>query len=383
MRLIIHIIVSLIVLIQISRAQWQANLYLNQAYESNPFRLPESEASWISILDLGLQYDFGDFAISYTGDYTYFDNFADRNHYWHQAAFFGEIGATNLGVYYNQRFNKNDFTLYNYYSGVAYLNHSAELAGINVYISGNAILTKYAELSDLDNIELNGIVRLNKGFETRTTCIAGFGMYYKDYTQTYTMIDSVENSGGGQSGNGSGSGSGTGSTGYYFVELEAPSVSQWQAWARLAQSVFDRTGISVQYNLRKSLTGSTRFVSGPTLGYNEESEIFDDPLGYELQSIGSELTSILPGQVVMKASYYQGNKNYITQGIYRSEAIYDSETLRYDRYQTASFSLRKAFPAGGANYEVKLWYQWYHNTSNSYWYNYQNHYSSISFGINF
>jgi hypothetical protein len=286
-----------------------------------------------------------------------------------------------MGLYYTQRFNKNDFTIYNYYAGVAYLNHSAELAGFNVFISGNAILTRYAELTDLDNIEMNGLLRINKGFETRTTFISGLGIYYKDYTQSYTIIDTVANSSSGQMGEGMGSGSG--STGYYYTELEAPSVSQWQAWIRVAQSIFERTGLSAQYQVRKSLTGSARFVSGPTLGYNEESEIFDDPLGYELQSFGSELTSILPGQVILKASYYQGQKDYITQGIYLSEDIYDEKVLRHDRYNTVTVNLRKVFPAGSVNYEIRFWYQWYRNTSNSYWYNYQNHYSSISLGINF
>jgi len=378
---LISILILLIVSVQSGRAQWQADFYFNQAYESNPFRLPENEPSWISTLDMGLQYNFGDFAVSYRGDYTYFTNFLDRNHYWHQAAFFGEIGPTNMGLYYTQRFNKNDFTIYNYYTGVAYLNHSAELAGFNVFISGNAILTRYAELADLDNIEMNGLLRINKGFETRTTFISGLGIYYKDYTQSYTIIDTVANSSSGQMGEGMGSGSG--STGYYYTELEAPSVSQWQAWIRVAQSIFERTGLSAQYQVRKSLTGSARFVSGPTLGYNEESEIFDDPLGYELQSFGSELTSILPGQVILKASYYQGQKDYITQGIYLSEDIYDEKVLRHDRYNTVAVNLRKVFPAGSVNYEIRFWYQWYRNTSNSYWYNYQNHYSSISLGINF
>ncbi len=379
----LHIIALLVIFLQAGWAQWQANLYFNQAYESNPFRLPENEPSWISVLDIGLQYNIGDFAISYRGDYTYFTNFLDRNHYWHQAALFGEIGSTNLGVYYNQRYNKDLFSLYDYYTAVAYINHTTDLGGINVYLAGNGILTKYAELSDLENIELNGMLRLNKSFETRTTIIAGFGMYYKDYTQSYTIIDTTAQSGSGQTGNGMGPGVGDGSTGYYYLELEAPSVSQWQGWVRLAQSVFERTGLAVQYHARRSLTGSARFVSGPTLGYNEESEIFDDPLGYELNSFGSELTSILPGQIILKASYYQGKKNYITQGIYLNEDLYDPETLRNDQYQTFSLNLRKTFPAGSLNYEIRLWYQWYSNTSNSFWYNYQNHYSSISFGINF
>ncbi len=370
----------LLALLGFSQAQWQADLYVNQAYETNPFRLPENEPSWISTLDLGVQYNFGDFAISYRGDYTYFTNFLDRNHYWHQAALFGEIGATNLGIYYNQRFNKNDYTVYDYYSGVAYLNHSTEIAGFNLFMSGNAILTSYAELTDLDNFELNGLIRINKSFETRSTLIAGFGAYYKDYTQSYTVVDTIAGSSGQMGG---GMGPGSGSSGYYYTELEAPSVSQWQFWARAAQSIFERTGLSAQYQIRRSLTGSARFVSGPTLGYNEESEIFDDPLGYELQSFGAEITSILPAQIILKASYYQGEKDYITQGIYLDEEIYDEDILRNDRYKTATLNIRKVFPAGSVSYELKFWYQWYQNDSNSYWYTYQNHYSSISFGVNF
>ena len=376
-------IIALVCLAQAGWSQWRADMYLNQAYDSNPFRLPEPKASWVTTADLGMQYDFGGVAVSYQSNYPHFGSFPDHNHYWHQASLFGESGATNLGIYYTQRYNQDDFTLYNYYTAAAYINHSFDLSGINIYALGNGILTGYGELSDLDNIELNGIIRLNKGFETRTTLITGFGLYYKDYTQSYMTTDSSVTGGGGQMGGGMGPGSGSGPVDYYTVELDAPSVSQWQAWFRVAQSVLERTGLSAQVMIRRSITGSARFVSGPTLGYNEESEIFDDPMGYALQSVGSELSSILPGQVFLKISYYQGYKNYITQGIYLSESIYDPDILRNDRYTSVTLNARKSIPAGNMYYEIRFFYQWYRNTSNSYWYTYDNHYSSISFGISF
>ena len=64
-------IIALVCLAQAGWSQWRADMYLNQAYDSNPFRLPEPEASWVTTADLGLQYDFGGVAVSYQSNYTH------------------------------------------------------------------------------------------------------------------------------------------------------------------------------------------------------------------------------------------------------------------------------------------------------------------------
>jgi hypothetical protein len=88
-------------------AQWHANVYFNQAYDSNPFRLPEPEESWVSTFDIGIQRNFKKISLSYTGSFSRFQNMMDRNHYWHQLALFGSSSKTRWGIYAEQRLNNN------------------------------------------------------------------------------------------------------------------------------------------------------------------------------------------------------------------------------------------------------------------------------------
>ena len=167
------------------------------------------------------------------------------------------------------------------------------------------------------------------------------------------------------------------------VEVEAPTVSQLQYWLRIAQSLADNSGLALQYNARLSLSGSTRYLAGLPYEYFDESDIFDDPMGYELQSLGLEFTQLLQPSLTMKASVYAGQKEYTSQGIYLDELNFDESTLRSDKYRTARLSVIKNFSLGYAGLSFILEYQWLKNESNSFWYNYTNHYANISVNLNF
>ncbi len=374
---------KLIIILTISfnalHAQLQSYVYFNEAYESNPFLIPEPQESWVSTLEGGLQLNFSSLALSYNGSYTSFSNFEDRSYYWHQAAFFGSFARTNLGVYLNQRFNRSDYSVYNYNTITAYVNHSETINSVNLYLASNVSLNNYPEIQEIDNLEINGTVRLNKSFETRTTVIAGFSLHYKDYTSSYSYIDTLTRTSGSGSG---GSQSSTMQTILQPVEVDAPSVSQMEYWMRLAQSLSQTTGLALQYRARNNIKGAVRYLPGLPYNYNQESEIFDDPMGYELQSIGADITQLLPGQLILKASTYLGKKNYTVQGIYTDSETFVEEVLRTDEYQTSHMSLQKNFNIHNTRLTIALWYRWINNKSNSYWYNYKNHYGSISLSLN-
>jgi len=378
-----EIIFFIFLIISITQAQFQTYLHLNQAYESNPFRHPEAQESWISTLEGGLQYNISTISLSYNGSYSNFSNFADRNYYWHQGALFASFSDTRLGIYFDQRFNRDVYTLYNYNSMTAYINQNLSLSTFNFFLAANGMINNYSELEAINNYELNASARLNKSFETRTTFILGVSGHYKKYTTSYSYMDSIASSTGG-SGNGSGPGSaGTIQTDYQSVEVEAPSVSQLQYWVRIAQSLSSSTGLAAQYQSRINIEGATRYLAGLPYDYNDESEIFDDPMGYELQSVGVELTQIIPAQIIAKISGYYGEKAYTVQGIYIDQEIFTEEILRNDRYRTAFLSLQKNFSVNQIRMTGRLLYRWVDNESNSYWYNYSNHYSSLSLSFSF
>jgi hypothetical protein len=127
----------------------------------------------------------------------------------------------------------------------------------------------------------------------------------------------------------------------------------------------------VQYLRWISLSGYNRSVMGVIYDYNDESAIFDDPLGYELQSLHAEFTQILPYAATLKISYDLGAKDYTSQGIYTNQGTYSDSILRVDDNKYVSISLQKNFKVGKMILDVEFLYQWLKNNSNSYWYNYQ------------
>ena len=243
-------------------------------------------------------------------------------------------------MYLNQRYNRNDYTVYNYNTLTGYVNHSINVGTFNFYLAGNLIYNTYPELSQIDNLEVNSSLRINKSFETRTTFIIGGSLHYKKYTSSYSFVDTLSIA------SGSGSGQGTNNevqSVLQSIEVPAPSVSQFQYWVRIAQSLTQSTGVAAQIRSRINIEGATRTLPGLPFNYNQESEIFDDPMGYELQSIGVELTQILPAQIIMKASTYLGEKKYTAQGIYINQETFDPDILRADKYQTAEYESEKEF----------------------------------------
>ena len=159
---------------------------------------------------------------------------------------------------------------------------------------------------------------------------------------------------------------------------------QLSLWLRLAQSVTPTTGLAFQYYNRTLLSGQDRFISDISYSYSQESEIFNDPLGYESHSYGLELSKLLPNELILKLAANYVEKDYSAQGIYVNEENYDELTLRNDKHKTFYVNLKKDFEfIKGSTLAMSLYYQWISNNSNSYWYNYNNNFCSVGFEFEF
>jgi hypothetical protein len=378
-------------------SQWNFNLSLDQAYNDNPFRLPEQQESWISSFTIEIQRDFGNFFINYHGSYNYFEAIDVRNFYWHLAGIGFNSQKTKYGINVEQRVNQTDYNIYNYSMLTGYFNQQFQFAKFNWLWSNGASYNDYSELSQLNNWEINSNIRIHRTFPSRTTLMGGTEIYYKRYTNSEQTlaIDTTNNQimasilGNGKGGSGSGRHGMIGSGGGYFsstvyANFEVPSISQIRLWGRLAQSLTSSTGIAVQYNYQDLLSESARFVTGISYNYNEESEIFDDPMGYKSSSIGGELTQLLFGGMILKSAYYFKDKRYVSQGIYTDAETYDGSSLRSDINKTFWIYLQKRVGInfrGGSDLVLKFKYQWINNQSNSYWYDYSN--QQVSLGLEF
>lgn len=363
-----------------AQAQWETSFSFDNAYSDNPFRLPQAQSSWISTFDYSLQNNFSGYALGYNGSFSRFDNMMNRNFYWHQLALFGTADNSYWGFYIEQRLNGSDYNFYDYTNYNVYYNYKFQYRDMNFYWNNDAAINTYSELPELNNFQLSASFKINKSYETGTTIIAGSGLDYKKYLNAnplYTAsVDTIDAMSVHTGHGGYGRGYRT------YSEVETPSALQAQLWLRLAQSVTPTTGIAIQYHTRLLLTGSNR----DAVIFADESQIFDDPMGYESQAIGGELTQLLPWNMKLKGAFYYTEKNYSTQGIYLDEEIYDENELRNDLRKVTWFSLQKNFKTdwfGGSGITMKFTHQWLDNESNSYWYDYNSQYSNFGISVDF
>jgi len=399
-RYIILFLIGIMIGIPNVYAQWDFNLSYDQEYNNNPFRSPIPQESWVSTFSFNVQKGFDDLFVGYYGNLSYFNSITERNFYWHQLALWGGSDTTSWGIYGEQRINKSEYNIYDYSTATAFLRHRFFIRDFMLRWNGAFYLNQYKQLPELNNWKFNTNVQVNRSFQTRTTIIGGFSYNYKSYLnsvaeeayleepnltlQNFAAASIVSSTfGNGRRRQLKGNGNGYLSNAAY-VNFQTMTLSQISFWIRLAQSLTQTTGLAVQYQSSRLLSGSDRYVSGLTHHYSRESQIFDDPMGYQSNSYGSELTQILPFSITLKLAAYYTSKDYTSQGIYLDEENYDDTTFRRDIYRTAWLNLRKNMGInlrGGGQIVVYLYYQWIENQSNSYWYDYSNKATSI--GIEF
>lgn len=356
---------------------------INHEYNTNPFRLPDGADDYITQLSMGIQRDWDKTSLRYLGAYARFDRNMDRNYYWHQL-FLSHGDSARLYLSLDNRINKSDYNYYDYVSAKGGYSYQSFQNRMLINVGANLSLNTFTHLEELNNVLLSGYVSFNRSFATRTSLIGAVNVNYKSYLNNYpeleaTAVPEVQASVSMNPDGGWGRGR---NNWYYPASNDHSSVSQIKISLRLAQSLAKFTGMALQYNRQFALSRQDRSIAGLTTGYSQESQIFDDPLGYEGQTAGLELTQIFPDGIAFKAAGYWKEKNYISQGIYLDEEIYQESVLRQDRYRTVWVTLQKRwtfdkFPAINWN----LNYQWLDNSSNSYWYNYKN--QTLTTGIEF
>ncbi len=345
--------------------QWKFSLATSQEYSDNPFHSPIPISTLISSVDFGTEYHFSPFGIGYYGDYSVFHEISDRNYYWHQFGIWNSSKSIMYGLYAEQRYNSINYELYNYSNYNAYFRYRFELGGINWFTNTALSLTNYSYLDDLDNLLGTAGIKFNKSFETKTTLLGGINFNYKNYFDTnlndpLLIVDSLEQS-------------------------FSPSAftSQINFYGRIAQSLFENTGLAVQYSQQNIVGGTAKYIRQLDYIYGDESQYFDDPISYEGYTLSAQLTQILPGTIIFKGIYSYTKKEYPSQGIYLNSDFFSSATLRNDNQNIVKFSLLKRFSLANSFIILSLSYLKNNNESNSYWYNYKTSELNINFDYQF
>ncbi|MBU1099340.1 MAG: hypothetical protein KKA84_02965 [Bacteroidetes bacterium] len=362
---------TLIVLQSDLLGQWNLSLSTSQELNDNPFRSPIAESELISTFNLGIERELDDFNLLYYGSFSLFNKSVLRNYYWHQLGLYTSNDNSIYGIYAEQRLNRSDFNFYNYIDFTAYMRHSLEMDLFLPTILASVAYKKYDNAPEYDNLFLSAGLNINKGFETKTTFIMQAVFNYKNYVNTGT-------SSGGQ-GRGRGVMAST-------EELPNISTSQFYFNTRVAQSLFENTGLAAFYINRSLLGGSGTWEGSYDYNYSDESDLYDDPVSRNENSFGVELTQILPLNIMLKSGYNYGTRDYPTQGIYTDAENYSVDFDRSDTNSYLFLSLNKSFPIDSNEQSfinVGLSYGILENESNSYWYDYKSNQFLINLNLQF
>jgi len=354
-----------------SFAQFSLNSALNVSFDDNIFNNYESTHDQVSELYLGLSNDFdtekSNLQLYYDGSLSYYRKNVSRTFHQHTAGIsysnvFGKnINTTlNLGAYFDAVFNR---TVYSYLdtrnvSAFGNIKHylSKRVAGLLGYRFGYIMFKEFPDLNYIDN---NVITRVTGYLPSKTTLSIESDLVIKTYTEIFEM------------------GSGQGRHGQSRMRSSSnESVIQIAVSGRIAQSMFELTGLSGGVKYQKNITDESRFVStGTVLSVND---VFEDYYAYEGPVVDVSITQGLPWNIMANVSVsYQYKK-------YRNHPAYDLNQVeisgeRIDKVTAVALSLEKDFN----NLGFGIYYTYLNNISNDAYYNFRNNVFTVGLNAGF
>lgn len=373
---LIGITVSIILGISETQSQFLLSTSIHNAFDDNVNNNYLNTYDRLTQFSLQTGYDFEgerkNFQVFYIGTYNYYRNVIARSFHTHSTGLvytklYGEESETalNLGANYNLRIGREDFTYFDNSQYIGYLNIKHQLSERTFGKLGYRIrYLTYKELSDLNNLENYFFAQLTNFFPSRTTLALEANLGIKSYTNAPPET-TVINPGMGR--------------GKSTIKDNNPSVIQLAGNIRIAQSIFDETGLSIAGGYQKNIQQETRYLSS---GYIiSDDDLFDDNYGYEGPSFEATLTQVLPWLMMGKVSFNFMNKNYVNRPAYDlSDNIKSNE--RIDNVYMVSLILEKEFNLLNG-FTISLMYDYIRNVSNDDFYNYKNNVWAISFDLGF
>ena len=227
-RRLFGIIIISILASSFTPAQWNFTITTEHEFNSNPFRSPFPEQQFNSSFNIGIQKDFKDLSLLYNND-----------------------ESTKFGAYVEQRYNTVNYEFFNYSDVAGYLKQNIDWSFMNTLLQTSVTYKWYNNLKSYNNALFTLGFQINKSFESKTTFIIQSLLSYKNYVNTGTGSLT-------QTGSGKGMMSGYGYNRTYNDTISYPKVTSTQIFSsvRIAQSVFENTGIAAYYQNRSLIEGS-------------------------------------------------------------------------------------------------------------------------------
>lgn len=326
--LIVFAILFLGLYSEVALAQTEFAVSQTLIYDQNIFRNYMELPDWVNqtMIRLDRQFNFHSsrFRSSYAGDISFFQTYDDRRFHTHRLNIesfipFSDNYLLNYGGEYKIRLNKDE---YNYYDSAQWLIYSQFRIQ---HWQTNPIQFEFQErsknfrnLEEFSYRETLGSIQIKHFFPTKTTFIGQLTYSSKNYLNEQSIEEFViiEKDTIIQRGNGRGRGSTKPVTmvdsSVIAHNMSIPETRQWLLSLKIAQSIFSKTGLSLQYTRRFSPTQNTRYLQGQEYAYTKDDELYDDPYSYGSHEVQSVLTQMLPwnSQIKLFAEFYDKNYTY-------------------------------------------------------------------------
>jgi hypothetical protein len=345
-----------------SDAQFYLTADVEGYYDDNIFNNYLNASDFINAFTGELGYDFeseqNNFEIYYTGFFNRYYEYDDKSTVIQK---FGAVNTylfsendnpLNVGINYSLRINKEDYNIYDFNQIFAYANYLHSLSESNkiqLGVIGNRI--DYKNFSLFSHYQLKAFLRSINSFESRTSLTAAAEIDQKSYLEDYKS------------------------------QGLADEVLQAKLFLQLGQGITDDLGLSAFTFLRKNISGGNRYYSSIDYVYYEE-ELFNDIYSNEGIETGLTLSYLFRPNIMGKIAGRYEFRNYMDLPA-ADKVGNDLDELRKDNQFSIGASLEFGLSEILSGLYLSLNYNFIKNSSNDYYYDYNNQIYAISLGFDF
>jgi hypothetical protein len=356
----------LLIFIFILSSEVKAQFYLTADvegyYDDNIFNNYLNSSDFINAFTGELGYDFetdqNNLEFYYTGFFNRYYEYTDKSTVIQKLGvvntylFSENDNPLNVGLNYSFRTNKEAYNIYDFNQVSAYANYMHSLSESNkiqLGVIGNRI--DYENFSLFSHYQLKAFLRSINSFESRTSLTAAAEIDQKSYIENYKS------------------------------QGLADEIVQAKLFLQLGQGITDDMGLSAFTFLRKNISGGNRYYSSIDYVYYEE-EIFNDIYSNEGIETGLTLSYLFRPNIMGKIAGRYEIRNYTNLPAADKEGN-DIEELRKDNQFSVGASLEFGLSEILSGLFLSLNYNFIKNSSNDYYYDYNNQVYAISLGFDF
>ncbi len=341
-----------------SLSQFSMSAKLENYFDDNIYNNYSKVSDFVNSFSLGSSYDFesdnNNLQFYYMGNLSYFKDNIFKSSNSHRVGvvntyLFSENGnPLNLGLNFNLRNNRDNFSIYDYNAFSAYGNYRQAI-GENAFLLLGYLFNRNSikDFSIFSYNEHKGFIKFSQAFPSGTSLFLGVEFDNKNYTEQYSTPESTNNT------------------------------SQLSGQINLSQLLSNVTELSAYFVKRFSITKGTRYISTDEFIFYEE-EIFNDIYSYDGFETGISFAQMISDNFMLNVQGAYNRKNFLNLPVADLQG-YSQSSLRIDNQYAVGAELKIDLSFITENLIGSFKWNYIKNNSNDLYYEYDNQLFSTTF----